>query len=278
MYQFCTKCGTRLENGICPNCSKTQTSPQVQQLQQLRQSVTNINHNDEKFKKIFMSPKEKFVCALGNNYVQNFLANGFLGKGFAVVSDKRVYFKGKAFELGAKKLRIKSVSSNVDLKDVTGTEVRHVNPVIIMIMAVIIFIMALVCFILSAAVETTIVIVGLFALAFGVFLTVAYIMERRTLLTIMFGGGGIAFDLKWYPAQEGENFQKMLRQAKDDAVEEAENVTANAMREVMSSVAAQPQQAASSADELAKYAQLFKDGMITEQEFADIKAKLLAKQ
>lgn len=58
----------------------------------------------------------------------------------------------------------------------------------------------------------------------------------------MFGGEGIAFSLNRYPAQEGE-FRKTPRIAKDKAVEEAENDTAKAVREVMS-VSAQPVQQA----------------------------------
>lgn len=72
--------------------------------------------------------------------------------------------------------------------------------------------------------------------------------------------GCIAFDVNWYPRQEGEYFQRMLR------------------REAMATVVAQPQVAVSSADELAKYAQLYKDGLISEQEFVDVKAKIFARQ
>ncbi len=92
----------------------------------------------------------------------------------------------------------------------------------------------------------------------------------------MFGGGGIAFPLNWFPRQEIDNYQKMLRIAKDNAVEEAENATANAMRGVIANSV--PQNSASPADELAKYAQMYKDGVLSEEEFADIKAKILTNQ
>lgn len=70
----------------------------------------------------------------------------------------------------------------------------------------------------------------------------------------------------------------MLRIAKDNAIEEAENATANTMREAMATAVAQPQAMVSSADEIAKYAQLYKDGLISEQEFVDVKAKIFARQ
>ena len=289
MDQFCTKCGTRLVNGSCPNCSGAQAMTQAQQPQTQYQpqefvdDVDEIDPNDERFKSFFMSPKEKFVCALGNWYLMNFLAGGFLGKGFAVISDKRVYFKGKSYEIGAKRLKTRTSASTVDLKDVTGTEVRTTKNLGLIIIGWVCVILGGILIGISSGVsnggiEAMFVTFGSMVLFAGIAFIIAFFISRKTMITIMFGGGGIAFPLNWYPTQEGENFQKSLRIAKDNAVEEAENATANAVRAAMSNSAPQPQAVILSADELAKYAQLYKDGLITEQEFADIKARLLAKQ
>lgn len=235
-----------------------------------------------------MSPKERFVCALGNGYLMNFLANGFIGNGFAVISDKRVYFRGTSYEIGNKTFKRRTQSSTVDLKDVTGTDVRTMRNIFLLIASIAGFILSLVilfAFIVPNVDELDNTSGPLLCTVCGAFLwegiitLVLYFTSRKTFLSICYAGGNISFPLNWYPAQEGENFQKMLRIAKDNVMEEVDNAAANTMREVMASAVAQPQQAAApSADELTKYAQLFKDGMITEQEFADIKAKLLAKQ
>lgn len=306
MYRFCTRCGAELINGACPNCSGAQPVVQYQQptaqYQQLdaqyqqqnyqyqQQPVVEVDPNDERFKTFFMNPKEKFVCALGNGYLMNFLAGGFLGNGFAVVSDKRVYFKGRAFEFGENKFNVKTVTSTVDLKDVTGTETRTIKKPGNMAAGILLSVFGLLMLILygvmkgsggsmGGAGDAIILSLGLFMMIMGLIMIMVYFVGRNTLLTIMFGGGGIAFPLNWYPAQEGENFQRMLRIAKDQVVEEAEKATANAMREVFANtVAPQPQAAVSAADELTKYAQLYKDGLISEQEFADLKAKFLSRQ
>lgn len=284
MNKFCDKCDAMLVNGVCPNCSRAPASTQYQQTNaqyQPQQPMVNVNPNDERFKSIFMSPKEKFVCALGNGYLINFLANGLLSKGFAVISDKRVYYKGTSFEFTGKKLTARKDARTVDLKDVTGTEVASFNPISIMVMAVMFIIAGIVLSMIGCSASSGGVGVGLFfiiSVLMGGGLLITYRLVRKTLLKINYAGGYIAVPLSWYPAQEGENFQKMLRIAKDNAIEEAENATANAVRTAMSNIAPQPQAAASTADELAKYAQLYKDGLISEQEFADIKAKLLAKQ
>ena len=345
---FCTKCGTALVNGACPKCS------------QARQ-----NSHTDKFKHFFMNPKEQFVCALGNGYIQNFLANGYVGNGFAVVSDKRVYFNGKTYEVHNSRLKATSESRTVDLKDVTGTGVRAIVYPLLKIFAIIsavamvliaigagityytsndntsnvettdiatiifiyipivmtvvsslichltrkkglktvseifrwlkyistgtfsgVFLLFLVAIVGRAFLEESPVVSYLIIFTFiaAIVLFIIYFKTRITLLTISYAGGCIAFDINWYSKEESDRFQKKLRIAKDKAVEDAENAAANAMREVMSNVVGtpvqpvqnvQPQAPVSTADELMKYAQLYKEGLLSEEEFAAIKAKML---
>ena len=44
---------------------------------------------------ILFNRNEKIISVLGNNAIQKFLSTGTLGNGFAVLSDKRLYFRGK---------------------------------------------------------------------------------------------------------------------------------------------------------------------------------------
>ncbi len=309
-----------------------------------------------------MNPKEQFVCALGNGYIQNYLAGGFVGKGFAVVSDKRVYFNGKTYEVRSSRLKATSESRTVDLKDVTGTGVRSIKYPLLWILAIVTAVLAVVItdvimsnitsnisnaapfndrhavnefknfseaiefnlipifllpagafylsyylsrkkgLLITALILTVVGFVGtigtniaiwgtpkavfidMLILAPAVALLFSYFKTRKTILTISYAGGCIAFDINWYSKEESDGFQKMLRIAKDKAVEDAENATANAMREVMSNVVGTPVQPVqsvqsqvpvSTADELMKYAQLYKDGLLSEEEFAAIKAKML---
>ena len=313
------------------------------------QGFSASSENDDVYKPMFMRPKERFVCSLGNGYVQQFLANGFIGNGFSVVSDKRVYFNGRSYTVTGRKVRATNESRTVDLKDVTGTGVRTVTyPVLIVfaILAAVLLGVALPAVIAMKSVtydtfgikiifailtllgtalvvfpyfrtfhmsgKTPFLVVGIIialaalivapiiiaeksdadaATQFGamfiailfyvptVVLFYTYFKSRKTLLTISYAGGCIAFDINWYPKRESDSFQKMLRIAKDKAVEEAENATANAMRDVISTVTAQPamnvQPQVSNADELVKYAQLYKDGLLSDEEFAAIKAKII---
>lgn len=106
MSEYCTECGTQLIDGICPKCTSEQKV-------------------DNKYNKIFMDPKEKFITVLGSDYAQNFLLRGSINRGFAVVSDKRAYFRGTIYEInnlnGKKKYSKSQRSRVVDLNDITGT-------------------------------------------------------------------------------------------------------------------------------------------------------------
>ena len=116
----CPACGTQLINGVCPRCTNAQM-------------MAAQNRNDARFTRLFMSPNEKLVATLGNNYIQNYLHNGSVRNGFAVVSDKRAYFYGTSYTIsyngrGNPNANKMSRSQVVDLKDVTGSGfIRMVN-------------------------------------------------------------------------------------------------------------------------------------------------------
>ena len=75
----------------------------------------------KKFSEYFVSKNEKYISSLGNGYIMNFFANGSLKRGFAIVSDKRVYFRGSCFSGQGKTLKKTDEERTVDIKDVTGS-------------------------------------------------------------------------------------------------------------------------------------------------------------
>jgi len=131
------------------------------------------------------------------------------------------------------------------------------------------------------AVETEVALIVFGVFLAGVAFHIAYLFTRINLLKIEYAGGCIGFDIAWFPMKECNYYQKQLRLAKDKAVEEAENATANAVTNAMSQMAAVAQpvavSASSNADELFKYADLMDKGLITREEFDEIKAGLLKK-
>lgn len=75
----------------------------------------------EQLSQIFVSKDEKYVASLGNGYIMNYLANRTMSRGFSIVSNKRVYFRGSCLSGKGKSLQKSDEERTVDIKDVTGS-------------------------------------------------------------------------------------------------------------------------------------------------------------
>lgn len=132
---YCGKCGTEItENGkFCPKCGavvsavqttgtvKTPVSPNEKKNDA---EVKEYSLNDKEIEKLsasFVSSDEKFIASLGNGYIMNYLANKTMSRGFAFITDKRVYFKGSCLSGTGKKLVKTDEERTVDVKNITGS-------------------------------------------------------------------------------------------------------------------------------------------------------------
>lgn len=197
--------------------------------------------------------------------------SGTLEKGFSLVSDKRIYFKGKCY----KKDRVfyKSIAEErtVDLKDVTGTGYIHWRPLIYVILAILSIIWCLLCMrvVFNDIVGSRHNIAELLACLFvggvpcALFCYLCYI-KKITLFEISFAGGKIAFNVKLFNELEIKDFQVKLRRAKD-VVSEQQVVSRSQTTNPNYSVA----------DEITKLNNLLSDGVITKGEYEKLKNNLL---
>ncbi len=229
----CPACGTQLINGVCPRCTNAQM-------------MAAQNRNDAKFTQLFMSPNEKLVTTLGNNYLENYLYNGSIKKGSAVVSDKRAYFYGTSYTIsynnkGNPNATRMARSQVVDLKDVTGTGfIRIVNIGYAIAALISVLLLPFILMFMSSVTygyssygyssygyssrsegTTAIALLVIWGIIF-IFLMYNYYASKHTLISIQYAGGEIAFDVKWFSGQEINNFHQQLRLAKDKAVENYE--------------------------------------------------------
>lgn len=231
----CPTCGTPLLNGMCPKCASVST-------------IQQQNKKDKRFKQYFMNPNEKLVTTLGNNYIQNYIANGSINRGFAIVSDRRAYFQGKAYEIvydrrGNMKVNQTDRSRVVDLQDITGTGYDSAKTLSHLLRGWICLACALIALLFSNTLwssekiyESSSVSYGAYTSGSGgnfwwsviiVWLLVGmlvaalvffflYYKSKITLFTIQYAGGEIAFNINWFPQAEMDDFQRQLRLAKDD--------------------------------------------------------------
>ena len=215
---------------------------------------------ENQFTAMFASPDERLVSVLGNNIAQTFFATGTIGKGFAVLSDRRVYFKGKCLQRTGKRFSAIHEERVVDVSNVTGTGFVHPKPVWLLVISIVLFVLAAFYFVASVANLAFIglLVVLLFGGLGGLFLWL-YNSRKRTIFEIAFAGGGIGLDASWIDAQEAEFFQKNIRLVGDNLKRQERQYA----------------RGGNAAGELAQLAQLLEKGMITQAEFEEQKRRLL---
>lgn len=215
---------------------------------------------ENQFTAMFASPDERLVSVLGNNIAQTFFATGTIGKGFAVLSDRRVYFKGKCLQRTGKRFSAIHEERVVDVSNVTGTGFVHTKPVWLLVISIVLFVLAAFYFVASVAnlAFNGLLVVLLFGGLGGLFLWL-YNSRKRTIFEIAFAGGGIGLDASWIDAQEAEFFQKNIRLVGDNLKRQERQYA----------------RGGNAAGELAQLAQLLEKGMITQAEFEEQKRRLL---
>lgn len=216
---------------------------------------------------LFVDANEKEISTLGSNYLRNFLSTGSLENGFCTVTDKRVYFRGKCYTKSGNNYKSTKEEKTVDLKDVTGTGFTFIKRFWLMILAILCTIWAVVLtFSLVASLPelnesegwSSILLVIFVAILPTIVLWGLYLFLKVKVFEISFAGGKIAFKASSYNENEVNNFQRALRQAKDN-YKEAPNTVSNS----------------SGADELKKYKELLDSGVISQEDFDTAKKKIL---
>lgn len=243
----------------------------------------------EKLSASFVSKDEKYIASLGNGYIMNYLTNKSVEKGFAFITDKRVYFKGSCLSGTGKSLVKTNEERTVDIKNITGSGFIYQRRLGILIGTLVPIIAAMagslyflfkILFWLPNFLTGVNSIWSIFEYLFSLVAIVAlaipfcivfknYLLNRKTLFRIEYAGGCIAFDVTFYAKTEIDDFQKQLRRTKDIA---DENVS---IKLLTPQVPTESQTQNSNADDLRKYAELLKDGLITQEEYDAMKKKVL---
>ena len=132
---YCGKCGTEITGAdkFCPKCGMavstveptgTVETPISKKNKKKDTEVKEYilkNKEIEQLSDAFVSKDEKFIASLGNGYIMNYLATKNMNKGFAFITDKRVYFKGSCLSGTGKKLVKTNEERTVDVKSITGS-------------------------------------------------------------------------------------------------------------------------------------------------------------
>lgn len=246
----CSNCQSIYEGVFCPKCGAKNIDE--------KQAV-----NFSKFNSILASNNEKIQAILGSGVGHTFLATGELKKGFAILSDKRIYFKGKCFIKKGGIYLLQREERVVDVKDVTGTGFVYNNPIWMIILGVVLLAIGMLLISLAGngIIHPILVLLSLLLFPIGILMCFMYRECKTTIFQISFAGGIIGFNTFYVPKYEAELFQKRIREIKD-SIEEGKIVVAEKSQN-------------SIPEELKKYKELLDGGIITQEEFDAKKKQLL---
>lgn len=194
---FCKKCGKEIRNGatFCSECGTA------------IENISEENKNSTDTNNLFFSPNEREVAVLGSSFLMNYISAGEIRNGSCVLSDKRVYFKGKCYSREGGRLIKTAEESTVDIKDITASGFSYSSKAGIFILGCF---FAILTFIMLIFISTF---GGFFYI--GLLATIAtFIVHSLTkvkLFYIAFAGGKIAFRASDYSHSEIQRFQKKLR-------------------------------------------------------------------
>lgn len=136
---------------------------------------------NEQLNKIFVTQNEQFVSVLGQSYVASIL-QGDISNGVLLLSNERVYQKGRVFNLFGQSFYSESI---INVADITGTRyVQLSNP-------------------------------RLLILFFLIIPLILYFLFRKRLFIIEHPGGYVAVKASWYEPREIREFQKAIYKLQD---------------------------------------------------------------
>lgn len=194
---FCKKCGKEIKNGatFCSECGTA------------IENISEENKNSTDTNNLFFSPNEREIAVLGSSFLMNYISAGEIRNGSCVLSDKRVYFKGKCYSREGGRLIKTAEESTVDIKDITASGFSYSSKAGIFVLGCF---FAILTFIMLIFISTF---GGFFYI--GLLATIAtFIVHSLTkvkLFYIAFAGGKIAFKASDYSHGEIQRFQKKLR-------------------------------------------------------------------
>ena len=250
---FCQQCGNQLPEGVqvCPTCgASTAKSINFDDVKgfankkghELTSSVRNMSQDfkqqleEEKEARkirevsdIFVDPDEKQIAVLGSGYLRNLIQNGQLAKGFGILTDSRFYYRGKGFARIGKLMHKTDEERTVDLQDITASGFLYSRNTMLAALSVVLTVIAILLDVIVYnnaysswyASDSDVVLFWLTWIGGGIVVLAAwtlFIIYKRAVYQIFFAGGSISIKASVYGSRQLHDFDRQLRQAKDEKV------------------------------------------------------------
>jgi len=164
----------------------------------------------------FYAPDERAVATIGTGYLANFIATRSTRRAGATLTNKRIYFSGEIFFFnGRGGISSTKQQEVVNVRDVTGTGYVLYRPLSILLMGILAILVAIFLFIANSGADGAMGIAAVSAVVIGIALVDSFYISCKTLLSIKYAGGAIAFDVRWLNQHEQDNFIRDIHLVKD---------------------------------------------------------------
>ncbi len=175
---------------------------------------------------LFMDATERKAAILGEGFLYKFLDEGCMKSHFCVLTDKRVYVKGRYFHNMGRAYRVKKGEYTIDVRDVTGSGFSTARFGFVFLLGVLFVILLSVltgCFLLfvqavdhlyfglHAIVSNCLILMCIGLVAVPVY----YFVRPFKIFVIEYAGGKIAFLAFDFLEPDFRTFQQELYKAKD---------------------------------------------------------------
>jgi len=230
----CSECGQFLDNDskFCIQCGAKQLQNEISITVDEKKSKRNTYSEDaspndeerlaaEEIKKnnLFHSIDEYFVDALGSSFIYSVLTSKALDKSILICSNRRIYQKGKLYNLSSYgKLTTSYGIKSVDIPEVTGVgyEVESKTSKLVLSLFLIVFGLVLAgipggdreLLVLGQVLSVSSILGGLFTL-------IIYFLKKGKWFYIEYAGGRICASCSWYSDKSINRFMKQISLQKD---------------------------------------------------------------
>lgn len=225
---YCVGCGKEIEDGLkfCPYCGKTQIdeNEEKKNFEKEPEAKVNLDNLTGAFSdlkvgepdviasddEVFVDSDEVKVESLGNGWIKNLVLSHGLNKNALILTNKRLYFQGKAFKKG----KFINNEQVVNVEDVTGVSAEYHNPIVGLVICAVVFFIWLI-------IPQYTYYLGYWDISYNILLIIIFVLfiilllTRKAYLKIDYAGGYILFELKNSNRHRAPGFIKALNKVKD---------------------------------------------------------------
>jgi len=220
---FCNNCGNQLDDGVlfCDKCGARTDGSKEGPVAIGTTYAKGFSESSEKvlvdkIRKNLVDPAETILYKMGNGYIENLFMNKQIKTWTAVLTDKRVYFRGKLYEGPLDRFRLTAESRVINVDDITGTGFKYTSLSWIVLILDVLFAVISMGIIPSVVNNSSqLIVLMLIVMAIAVAAFVKIITSRTVLFYVHYAGGEICVNAMMVGLEACDDFQKQIIRAKD---------------------------------------------------------------